>query len=45
MIFNNLTSNSDNEWLMIDSSILRAHQHSVGLKKSEDRQECRQKFD
>ena len=30
MIFNNLALDSDNEWLMIDSTIIRAHQHSSG---------------
>ena len=36
-IFNALAVNSDNEWLMIDSTIMRAHQHSSGLKKSGNR--------
>lgn len=37
MIFNTLAVNEDNEWLMIDSTIVRVHQHgtgAVGEKKS-----------
>lgn len=33
MIFNTLASNADNEWIMIDSTIIRAHQHSAGARK------------
>mgnify|MGYP001560568824 FL=1 len=32
MIFNTLAVDADTEWLMIDSSIVRAHQHSSGGK-------------
>jgi len=32
MIFNSLVKDSDLEWLMIDSTIIRAHQHSAGAK-------------
>lgn len=32
MIFNTLAVNADTEWLMIDSSIIRAHQHAAGAK-------------
>lgn len=32
MIFNSFSVNQDNEWLMIDSTIVRAHQHSAGAK-------------
>jgi transposase len=30
MIFNTLAVDADTEWLMIDSSIVRAHQHATG---------------
>jgi transposase len=30
MIFNTLAAGADTEWLMIDSTIVRAHQHSAG---------------
>lgn len=33
MIFNTLAINADNEWIMIDSTIIRAHQHSAGALK------------
>jgi transposase len=32
MIFNTLAVNADTEWLMIDSTIIRAHQHAAGAK-------------
>ena len=32
MIFNTLAVDSDTEWLMIDSTIVRAHQHAAGAK-------------
>ena len=32
MIFNTLAVDADTEWLMIDSTIVRAHQHSAGAK-------------
>ena|GEM_PF-7095670 len=32
-IFELLSQDSDNEYAMIDSSIVRAHQHSAGAKK------------
>lgn len=33
MIFNTLAKDSDMEWVMIDSTIVRAHQHATGVKK------------
>ena len=33
-IFNRLSQDSDNEYAMIDSTIVRAHQHSAGAKGS-----------
>ncbi|RDD34148.1 Transposase [Wolbachia endosymbiont of Cylisticus convexus] len=33
MIFNTLAVDEDTEWLMIDSTIIRAHQHAVGARK------------
>jgi len=33
MIFNTLAVNEDTEWLMIDSTIIRAHQHAAGARK------------
>jgi transposase len=37
MIFGRLAADADNEYAMIDSTIVRAHQHSAGaLKKSQD---------
>ncbi len=32
MIFNTLAVDKDTEWLMIDSTIIRAHQHAAGAK-------------
>lgn len=32
-IFNQLADEADNEYAMIDSTIVRAHQHSAGAKK------------
>lgn len=32
MIFNTLAADADTEWLMIDSTIVRAHQHAAGAK-------------
>ena len=32
MIFNTLAVDADTEWLMMDSSIIRAHQHAAGAK-------------
>ena len=32
-VFEALSQDADNEWAMIDSTILRAHQHSAGAKK------------
>jgi hypothetical protein len=31
-VFTHLASDSDNEYAMIDSTIVRAHQHSTGAK-------------
>ena len=36
MIFNTLAVNADTEWLMIDSTIVRAHQCAAGAKKVPD---------
>ena len=32
MIFNTLAIDADTEWLMIDATIIRAHQHAAGAK-------------
>jgi transposase len=32
MIFNTLAVSADTEWLMIDGTIIRAHQHAAGAK-------------
>jgi transposase len=32
-IFKTLAADSDNEYVMLDSSIVRAHQHSAGARK------------
>lgn len=34
MIFNTLAVDAETEWLMIDSTIIRAHQNSAGAKNS-----------
>ena len=36
-IFQHLAADADNEYAMIDSTIVRAHQHSAGAKKSRRR--------
>src|ERR1035441_2090384 len=36
-IFQHLAADADNEYAMIDSTIVRAHQHSAGAKKSRNR--------
>jgi hypothetical protein len=33
MIFNTLAVDEDREWLMIDSTMIRAHQHAAGARK------------
>src|SRR3984957_15682011 len=33
-VFQNLATDADNEYAMIDSTIVRAHQHSAGAQKS-----------
>ncbi len=33
MIFNELALTADTEWVMIDSTIVRAHQHAAGARK------------
>jgi hypothetical protein len=33
-VFQYLAADADNEYAMIDSTIVRAHQHSAGAKKS-----------
>jgi transposase len=42
-IFALLTTDADNEYAMIDSTIVRAHQHSAGAKKSRRRPGDREK--
>jgi transposase len=38
-VFEHLAADADNEYAMIDSTIVRAHQHSAGaLKKKDERQ-------
>jgi hypothetical protein len=32
MIFNTLVEDADMEWVMIDATIIRTHQHSSGAK-------------
>ena len=32
MIFNTLAADADTEWVMIDSTIVRAHPHAAGAK-------------
>ena len=34
-VFEALAQDADNEWAMIDSTIVRAHQHSAGAKKTQ----------
>ena len=34
MMFNTLVLDADNEWIMIDSTIIRAHQHTAGALKN-----------
>ena len=36
-VFEVLARNSDNEYAMLDSTIVRAHQHSAGKKRTGDR--------
>ena len=36
-VFQHLAADADNEYAMIDSTIVRAHQHSAGAKKSRRR--------
>ena len=36
-VFNYLAADADNEYAMIDSTIVRAHQHSAGAQKKPDR--------
>ncbi len=36
-VFKYLASDADNEYAMIDSTIVRAHQHSAGAQKKPDR--------
>ena len=33
MVFNTLVEEADMAWVMIDSTIVRAHQHAAGAKK------------
>ena len=34
MIFNTLSVDEDTEWLMLDSTMIRAHQHAAGARKN-----------
>ena len=34
MIFNTIVVDENNEWIMRDSTIIRAHQHSAGARKN-----------
>jgi len=36
-VFEHLARDADNEYAMIDSTIVRAHQHSAGAKKKKDK--------
>ncbi|QBR84945.1 IS5 family transposase [Legionella israelensis] len=38
MIFNILAVDADTEWLMIDSTVIRAHQHASGAKRGQENQ-------
>lgn len=38
-VFKELSEDADNEYAMIDSTLVRAHQHSVGAKESRAEQE------
>ena len=40
-VFQHLASDADNEYAMIDSTIVRAHQHSAGAKKAGEEQATR----
>ncbi len=42
-VFRHLANDSDNEYEMIDSTIVRAHQHSAGAKKKSGRASNRSK--
>jgi len=35
MVFHHLAQDSDNEYQMIDATIVRAHQHSAGAQNSD----------
>jgi transposase len=37
-VFRHLASDSDNEYMMIDATIVRAHQHSAGARKKGGKQ-------
>lgn len=39
MVFQKLAANGNNEFAMLDSTIVRAHQHSAGAKKTVKRKE------
>ncbi len=43
-IFNILATDADNEWLMIDSTVIRAHQHSAGALKKYRNWNARTRF-
>jgi hypothetical protein len=36
MIFNTLAIDADNEWIMTDSTLIRAHQHAAGALKNKE---------
>jgi transposase len=43
-IFQHLAADADNEYAMIDSTIVRAHQHSAGAQKRMARPGCKGEF-
>jgi transposase len=42
-VFYHLSESTDNEYAMIDSTIIRAHQHSAGAKKKSGKPSSRKK--
>jgi transposase len=38
MIFHTLAAKADTEWLMLDSTIIRAHQHAAGAKGGQQKE-------
>jgi transposase len=43
MIFNTLVGDADNEWIMIDSTIIRAHHRDAGALKKYKKLVCKNK--